>query len=204
MIIIFWEMTPCGTLKMETIRSSETSVLIRATRCHFPEDDNHSHRRGNLKSYKCLQSSEVLSTYIVTYMEWLQMGFELMIGFTGLFDTARDYTLQFTIIYTHTSVHSHVFTSRCSVAASKGGHSPSSRFSNYPRPQLPASNSNSSQWLNLSSSLTNSVTHQPTNCAQLTNLTPINCFAYNISAPIAQKTTFLLRFTCRWLVTPVV
>jgi hypothetical protein len=30
----------------------ETSVLIRATRCHLPEDDNHhSHRRGNLKSY---------------------------------------------------------------------------------------------------------------------------------------------------------
>jgi hypothetical protein len=26
---------------MEAIRSSETSVLIRATRCHFPEDDNH-------------------------------------------------------------------------------------------------------------------------------------------------------------------
>jgi hypothetical protein len=37
---------------MEAIRSSETSVLIRATRCHLPEDDNHhSHRRGNLKSY---------------------------------------------------------------------------------------------------------------------------------------------------------
>jgi hypothetical protein len=28
------------------------SVLIRATRRHLPEDDNHhSHRRGNLKSY---------------------------------------------------------------------------------------------------------------------------------------------------------
>jgi hypothetical protein len=38
---------------MEAIRSSETSVLIRATRRHLPEDDNHhSHRRGNLKSYK--------------------------------------------------------------------------------------------------------------------------------------------------------
>jgi hypothetical protein len=63
MIIIFWEMTPCGsykslclykslrlrsvtcshscTLKMEAIRSSETSVLIRGTRCHHPQDDNH-------------------------------------------------------------------------------------------------------------------------------------------------------------------
>jgi hypothetical protein len=40
------------TLKMEAIRSSETSVLIRATRRHFPEDDNHHrHRHGNLKSY---------------------------------------------------------------------------------------------------------------------------------------------------------
>jgi hypothetical protein len=57
MIIIFWEMTPCGshklrsvtyshscTLKMEAKRSSETSVLIRATRCHLPEDDNHQLR----------------------------------------------------------------------------------------------------------------------------------------------------------------
>jgi hypothetical protein len=26
---------------MEAIRSSETSVLIRATRRHLPEDDNH-------------------------------------------------------------------------------------------------------------------------------------------------------------------
>jgi hypothetical protein len=26
---------------MEAIRSSETSVLIRATRCHLPEDDNY-------------------------------------------------------------------------------------------------------------------------------------------------------------------
>jgi hypothetical protein len=60
MIIIFREMTPCGSyknrrfggtyrlllLKMEAIRSSETSVLIRATRCHLPEDDNHRHNSG--------------------------------------------------------------------------------------------------------------------------------------------------------------
>jgi hypothetical protein len=33
-------------------RRAGTSVLIRATRRHLPEDDNHhSHRRGNLKSY---------------------------------------------------------------------------------------------------------------------------------------------------------
>jgi hypothetical protein len=47
------------TLKMEAIRSSETSVLIRATRRHLPEDYNnhHSHRRGNLKSYRCVYCS---------------------------------------------------------------------------------------------------------------------------------------------------
>jgi hypothetical protein len=43
-----------------------------------------------------------------------------MIGLTGLFDTARDYILQFTITrpQAHTSVHSHVFTTFCWVAAS--------------------------------------------------------------------------------------
>jgi hypothetical protein len=42
----------------------------------------------------------------------------------GLFDTARDYILQFT----RTRVHGHIFTSRCSVAAFNGGRSPSSGF----------------------------------------------------------------------------
>jgi hypothetical protein len=61
-------------------------------------------------------------------IEWLWMGFGLMIRFTGFFDIARDYTLQFTITHTHTrterdrhthnSVHSHVCTSCCSVVAS--------------------------------------------------------------------------------------
>jgi hypothetical protein len=92
--------------------------------------------------------------------------------------------LHFTIhCYTHTSVHSHVFTSRCLVAASNSGHSPSSGFPNYPRPQLPASHSNSSQRLN-PNSLTQSLTNQ------LSWPSPTSCSAYNISTRTAQKTPF--------------
>jgi hypothetical protein len=60
----------------------------------------------------------------------------------------------------HISVHSHVFNSRCSVAASKGRRFLSSGFPNCPRPQLPAPHSNSSQRLNSSRYTTNSLTHQ--------------------------------------------
>jgi hypothetical protein len=50
---------------MEAIRSSETSVLIRATRRHLPEDDNHhSHRRGNLKSYIYLVKLLLFLNYV--------------------------------------------------------------------------------------------------------------------------------------------
>jgi hypothetical protein len=53
---------------MEAIRSSETSVLIRATRRHLPEDDNHhSHRRGNLKSYNDI----VVQVYNKNIIEYL-------------------------------------------------------------------------------------------------------------------------------------
>jgi hypothetical protein len=40
------------TLIMEAIRSSETSVIARATRRNIPEDRVlNSHRRGNLRLY---------------------------------------------------------------------------------------------------------------------------------------------------------
>jgi hypothetical protein len=66
--VVFWDVALCNlqppahtgssladfsTLKMEAIRSSETSVKTRPTQRHIPEDDIlHSHLCENLKSYK--------------------------------------------------------------------------------------------------------------------------------------------------------
>jgi hypothetical protein len=86
-----------------------------------------------------------------------------MIRFIQLFDETCDCTLESTITHAHTHycVHSHVFTSRCSVAASNGRRSPSFGFPNYPRASATASHINSSQRLNISSPLSNSLTRQP-------------------------------------------
>jgi hypothetical protein len=44
--------------------------------------------------------SETLYSFYYQVYEWLHTGFELVIGFILLFDTARDYTLLFTITHT--------------------------------------------------------------------------------------------------------
>jgi hypothetical protein len=54
------------------------------------------------------------------------------------------------LLHTHTSVHSHVFSIPYLASASDSGHSPSPGFPNYP--WLPVSHNNSSQQLNLSNS----------------------------------------------------
>jgi hypothetical protein len=81
-------------------------------------------------------------------------GFRSVIEFTEflrLLTTSKDYaltllhTLQITTGHTKCSQSVTVFTSRCLIAASYGATSPSSGFSNCPRPQLLASHNNSSQ-----------------------------------------------------------
>jgi hypothetical protein len=66
---------------MEAIRSSETSVLIRATRRHLPEDDNHhSHRRGNLKSYIAKDDGMPGGVLIVTKHAEQILCFDIMLS----------------------------------------------------------------------------------------------------------------------------
>jgi hypothetical protein len=78
------------------------------------------------------------------------------------------------IILTKADIKSSQSLVRCLAAAFNGERSPSSGFPNCPRPQLPASHSNTSQQLNPSGSLThqpNQLTRSPTNSHTNSSLT---------------------------------
>jgi hypothetical protein len=66
------------TLKMESIRSSETSVHTGSTLCHIPEDGiPHSSRRESLKSYKKLTLFQSLSLLLPIRENNVFLGLEL-------------------------------------------------------------------------------------------------------------------------------
>jgi hypothetical protein len=74
-----WIFLFSSTLKMEAIRSSETSVYTISTRRHIPEDSIlHSYCRENLKSYNfknvCIHAvfhSYLKNAYILTFFIYL-------------------------------------------------------------------------------------------------------------------------------------
>jgi hypothetical protein len=71
-----------STLKMEAIRSSETSVHRRSTRRHIPEDGIlHSHRRktSNLKNFLMLTHCINLS-YVVDHERTSSLLFQFMVS----------------------------------------------------------------------------------------------------------------------------
>jgi hypothetical protein len=86
----------------------------------------------------------------------------MITGFIGHFDTARDYTVQFTITHTNTSVHNYLFTAVVWSRLPTEEVPLAVGFRTVPMPQLHAFKSNSSQRLNRSSSLTNSPTNSRT------------------------------------------
>jgi hypothetical protein len=112
---------------------------------------------------------------VVAWFSDYRRGFGLVVGFVEhlqLVTTSKYYALtvlhtsQISIGHTRSSQSVTVFTSRCLAAAFDGGRSPSSGFPNCPRPQLPTPLGNSSQQ---PQQLSNSLTHQPTDCNKSTS-----------------------------------
>jgi hypothetical protein len=95
----------------------------------------------------CLEANA--QTPSATRMEWLQTGFGLVIGCSGLFDTTHDYTSQITV--THTLQCSVTVIASPLGTASIGGRFPSSGFPDCTR----ASATENLYWLTNQLSITN-------------------------------------------------
>jgi hypothetical protein len=145
--------------------STSTYYTTAAFSCHVTVfttklliQSSSQHRRANIS-----RNVNAVHLDLYCHMYGVTVNVGLMIRFNGLLDTARDYTLQFTV--TRARAHTPVSTVTSSLpfllAASNSGCSPSSGFPNCPRPQLLASNSNSSLQMNSKQS-SDSLTHQPT------------------------------------------
>jgi hypothetical protein len=145
-----------------------------------PSDDNQINRNMWRKIKMC---TSLFSHLMVYTIEWLLVWRTTVIKVKIKYNPfTNSHTLQFTRAYTEVFT---VLTSCCLVAASSGRCSPSSGFPNCPLPQLPASNSSSSQQLNCSSPLTlHWLTDWPTEW-------PADCPAY-LSMDCTKNTIHLL------------
>jgi hypothetical protein len=142
---------------------TEPASSVPPTPIFLSEDGNRSNFRSsvffkntkrwtklrNISSYRC----NILSLDFVTVDGfWI----DDRIYWTVWYSAWLHFTIHYpSLTHTHTQLHWSLL-----IAASNSGHSFSSGLPNCPWPQLPASHSNSSQRLNLSSSLTNSLIHQ--------------------------------------------
>jgi hypothetical protein len=66
-----------------TFSPRANKTVVRVTRCHLPEDDNHhSHRRGNLKSYKDCSSLPDCNKLKKQYFQWCSITVKNSVKFT--------------------------------------------------------------------------------------------------------------------------
>jgi hypothetical protein len=119
----------------------------------------------------------ICSVAIDGVLEWRSDLLDSLIHNTWLHSRVHCSTHAHTHTHTHTNTLVHRITSLLSllVAASNGRRSPSPEFPNCPRPQLPASNSNSPQQLNSTNSVTGPAHNISTQTAQKT---PLLCYSY--------------------------
>jgi hypothetical protein len=158
--VVFWDVTPCSLVRRHQ--------HFGRTYCFCPINVvPHTRLHGITNQKPTIRIFTAAKTWISENCRWTQhflqgtrkniknigtLLWSVTMNIDGFWIDDRIYWtlrysvwLHFTIhYYTHahtTSVHSHVFISRCSVATSNGRRSPSSGFPTYPGPQLPVSHS---------------------------------------------------------------